>query len=215
MIYWTIFIGSLLMGFSGAMMPGPLLTVTINQSLRKGIKAGPQLIFGHAILELSLVTVILVGLGKFITLPIVKGIIGLGGGIFLLWMGYGILREVLRNNSGLELTWESEQKQMNPVLAGITTSAANPYWSIWWATVGAGSLLLAGNYGLWGFVAFYAGHILADFSWYSLVSVAVVGGKKLFTPTVYRGVLLVCGVFLLGLAVYFVYSGIGFLSGRF
>ncbi|MDA8443230.1 MAG: LysE family transporter [Peptococcaceae bacterium] len=210
MIYWTIFVGSLLMGFSGAIMPGPLLTVTINESLRRGAKAGPQLVVGHALLELTLVGLILGGLGTVITLPPVKGCIGVVGGVFLLWMAYGILRDAANNKTSLDLVGNAGRGNLNPFIAGITTSAANPYWSIWWASVGAGSLLLAGVYGFAGLVVFYFGHILADFTWYSVVSLAVAGGKRLFTARIYRLILAVCGVFLLGLAGYFIHSGLNF-----
>jgi len=44
----VIFMTSLVMGFSGAIMPGPLLTVTINESLRRGARVGPQIVTGHA-----------------------------------------------------------------------------------------------------------------------------------------------------------------------
>lgn len=207
----AIFAASLFMGFSGAIMPGPLLTVTINESLRQGPWTGPKLVVGHALLELLLVILILLGLGPAFTLPLVKAIIGLVGGGFLLWMGYGILRESLSKRLSLDLDGKDGTPRLHPVLTGITVSASNPYWSIWWATAGAGSLMLALSHGPGGAISFYSGHILSDFIWYSLVSTAVAKGKKLFTPLIYRLILGICGVFLLGLALYFMYSGLSFL----
>lgn len=207
---WAIFTASLLMGFSGAIMPGPLLTVTINESIREGAIAGPKLILGHAILELLLVILIFFGLGTFFTWPIVKGVIGLVGGLFLIWMGYGITREALAKNISLNLEGNSETRHMNPVFAGVTVSASNPYWVIWWATAGSSSLMLAAANGISGAVSFYSGHILADFLWYTLLSTAIAKGRKLFTPLVYRVILTICGLFLFFLAFYFIYSGVNF-----
>ena len=51
----AIFFASFGLAFSGAMMPGPLLTVTISESPRKGFITGPLLILGHAVLEVALV----------------------------------------------------------------------------------------------------------------------------------------------------------------
>jgi len=210
MALWTIFVTSLIMGFSGAILPGPLLTVTINESLRRGAKAGPLIVSGHALLELALVSAVVLGLGSVIAQPAVKGTIGIVGGLFLLWMAYGILREAL-GNAALSLKGQEGVKRLDPVVAGIIVSASNPYWSIWWATAGASSLMLAATNGLAGAASFYLGHILSDFLWYTLVAAAVAGGKKLFTPVVYRLVLGVCGFFLLGLAGYFVYAGLSFV----
>ena len=208
---WTIFFASFMMGFSGAIMPGPLLTVTINESLHQGPLVGPKIVSGHAVLELFLVVMIFLGMGMFITLPLVKASIGLLGGFFLFWMAYGIIKEATDKTLVLTLNAHQNNKRINPILAGISVSASNPYWSIWWATAGISSLMLAGKSGLLGAASFYSGHILSDLVWYSLVSIAVAKGRQIFTPLVYRSILGFCGVFLFGLAGYFMYSGIDFL----
>lgn len=210
----SIFLASLLMGFSGAIMPGPLLTVTINESLRRGFKAGPLIVLGHALLELFLVVLLLVGLGTFLANPPVKGLIGLLGGAFLFWMAYGMIQEARRKDLDFSLTSAHiGKKSLNPIVLGTTTSASNPYWSLWWATVGMGSLVLAGKNGFLGLASFYLGHISSDLIWYSLVSGAVATGRRVFTPVIYRGILWVCGLFLIGIAIYFMYSGIQFFAG--
>src|SRR4030065_277109 len=99
----------------------------------------------------------------------------------------------------------------NPVLAGILVSLSNPYWLLWWATVGSSYVVWAMGVGIVGLIAFYSGHILSDLSWYSLVSLLVASGRKIVRDKVYRGLLLACGIFLLGLGGYFVFSGIRFL----
>lgn len=208
---WTIFMTSLAMGFSGAIMPGPMLTVTINESLRRGAKVGPEIASGHALLELALVVAIFYGLGTYITWPVVKGSIGIIGGLFLFWMAYGILKETFHSGT-LEFSEEGTDTGIRPWVAGITVTASNPYWFLWWATAGAGSLMIAANHGVLGAVCFYLGHILADYIWFAFVAYTIARGKKLFTPWVYRLVLGVCGFFLIGLAGYFVYSGAGFLA---
>ncbi|MHB0977574.1 MAG: LysE family transporter, partial [Candidatus Aquicultorales bacterium] len=90
-------------------------------------------------------------------------------------------------------------------LSGIATSLANPYWSLWWAAIGA--LILKDvlkTSGLGGLGSFYLGHIAGDFAWYGLVGVAVAGGRRVLSDSVYRGVLMVCGVFLTALAGAFI-----------
>ena len=207
---WVIFLTSLIMGFSGAIVPGPLLTVTINESLRRGARVGPQIASGHALLELALVIAIFFGLGAYITLPLVKGTIGIVGGLFLFWMAYGILKESFHSDA-LDLSGEITEKGLQPWVAGITVTASNPYWFLWWATAGAGALMVAAGQGILGAIIFYIGHVLSDYIWFILVAFTVARGRNLFTPRIYHIVLSVCGLFLVGLAIYFVYSGTGFL----
>jgi len=46
---------------------------------------------------------------------------------------------------------------VRPVIDGIVTSASNPYWSLWWATIGLGYLLLSRGQGSRGVLAFFPG----------------------------------------------------------
>ncbi len=206
---WAIYLASMVMGFSGAMIPGPMLTVAIKESLYRGIKAGPQMVLGHALLELLLIIAIFFGLGQLIMWPLLQGVIGVIGGLFLFWMSYGILREAWFL-ADINFTGQAAGNSLHPILTGVTVSLANPYWPLWWATAGISSLMLAAGNGVAGFASFYLGHITADFTWYTFVSFAVVSGKKLLTPLIFRIILSICGVFLLGLAGYFVYSGLVF-----
>ena len=88
----AIFGGSFALALSGALMPGPLLTVTVSESARIGSKAGPLLITGYGMLELLLVVALILGLGPFLKSPMVMGIIALVGGDMLVWMGIDMLR---------------------------------------------------------------------------------------------------------------------------
>jgi arginine exporter protein ArgO len=65
--------------------------------------------------------------------------------------------------------------------------------------------------GLIALVVFYLGHISADLIWYTGVSVGIVSGKKVLSDKIYRIILLICGIFLIGLAFYFIYNGIKLL----
>ena len=69
MVLWGVFISAFLIGFSGAVMPGPMLGITIDGSLKKGWTAGPLVVLGHGILELSLITVMIFGLKDFFSNP--------------------------------------------------------------------------------------------------------------------------------------------------
>jgi threonine/homoserine/homoserine lactone efflux protein len=93
-----------------------------------------------------------------------------------------------------------------PVLAGALTSAANPYWVIWWATVGLAYLTKSYAAGVVGVSAFYVGHVLGDLTWYSLVSIVIAAGRRFIDAAVYRAMLTVCAGFMLTLAAVFLVS---------
>lgn len=205
----AIYFSALAVGLTGAMMPGPLLTITVSETGRGGLKGGLKPVLGHGILELVLVIGLSLGLSRVLQLPLVAGTIGVLGGLVLLWMGYGIVRAAIRKEVSLSLTAASGPRSgAGPVLAGVVTTISNPYWLLWWATAGAAYLLLAWNQGLPGLTAFYAGHISADLAWYGLVAILIHSGRRFLGDGVYRGILLVLGSFLVVTAVGFVVFGV-------
>ncbi len=205
---WGIFLSALIIGFSGAMMPGPMLGVTIDGSLKKGSVAGPMVVSGHGILELILVVVMAFGLKDFFANPKVAGLIGLVGGVFLMWMGYGMVRLAVRNAVSIQDGAKGRFSAQSLVLAGAVVSITNPYFIMWWATTGMEMIRQAYALGFLGVAFFYMGHILSDLIWYSAVSVGVSRGKKILSDVVYRRVIFALGLFLIGFSLYFMYSGV-------
>lgn len=208
-ILLTIFVSSFVIALSGALMPGPLLTVAISESSQRGFITGPLLIAGHALLELGLVIALLLGLAPFLQQPAVFIATALVGSVILFWMAFGMFKSL----PTLRLSWEANQKKRNnPVTSGILMSVANPYWIIWWATIGLGYILYSWQFGLVGVAFFFVGHILADLGWYSLVAAMVAGGRQYLSDRLYRGLIAVCAVFLVVFAGYFAYAGLAKLT---
>ena len=201
----AIFFSSFVIALSGAMMPGPLLTATISESSRRGFVTGPLLIAGHGILEMVLVFSLLLGLAPFLQQRSVFVATAFGGSAILLWMAFGMFRSL----PSLRLSWEAgnEDNSKKLLFSGILLSLANPYWIIWWATIGLGYILYSWQYGLWGVAFFFAGHILADLAWYGAVAAAVTRGRHFLTDRLYRGLIAGCAAFLVVFACYFAYAG--------
>jgi len=210
LIFLGIFSSSFLIALSGALMPGPLLTYTVAESARRGFWAGPIIMLGHGFLELGLVVLLLLGIGAIINQPVIMGIVGLTGAVILWWLGYGLIQAA--RNARLDLTGGGS-RSVHPFWAGIFMSLANPYWLIWWVTLGLGYVLFAYKYGLWGVLFFFVGHFMADLAWYSLVSMAVAQGKKFISDRLYHNFMLVCALFLMIFGCYFGYQGIKTLLG--
>ena len=199
---WGIFVGSFIICLSGAVMPGPVLAITITHAVRLGVRAGPLVVLGHAILEAALLVALAAGLGSLLTRPGVSGIIS-GAGAVIMWV---LGASMLRSLPGLHLDLEARaEKASSPVRDGFLMTLANPYWSLWWATIGLSMMALATSRGLgwWGIGLFFAGHIAADLAWYLLVAFVVARGRRFISDRIHRGVVGVCAVFLLIFGAYF------------
>ena len=213
----VVFGTALLIGFSGAIVPGPLLSVTINESLRRGAVGGLLVVCGHGLLEMLLVIGIASGFNKILALKTVGSVIGVSGGLVLLWFGYSIICNISRE---IDVFKDEEGKTKGkkegwhaPVIAGIVTSISNPFWFLWWAAVGTALIVQALSQGTAGLIAFYSGHILADFIWYMFVTIMVVYSKRFLNEKTYKIILIACGIFLICFGIYFILSGFGLVGG--
>ncbi|MDP8252913.1 MAG: LysE family transporter [Candidatus Kaelpia aquatica] len=200
MNYLSIFLISFVIALSGALAPGPLLTTVIAKSARHGFKAGPLIILGHAVLEVLMIILIALGLSNLINQPYVIKIISIFGAAILFLFGINMLKSI--KNISLKLEAE-KSKNSNLALLGITMSIASPYWSIWWLTIGLGLVLGAGKLGFTGIGVFFAGHIIADLIWYSIVSLTISKSKRFISDKTYKIIIFICGLILIGFGIYF------------
>ncbi len=197
-------IASFWVGLSGAMVPGPMLTVTISDSMKKGSKAGPLVVFGHYIAEVTIMILLVLGLGWVIKSEIVTMIIGGVGGLMLIYIGYTMAKSPVPE----EIPAEGDHGETRgSIISGILSSVSNPYFYLWWATVGWAFLLKGIELaGIFGVISFLVGHWGADLSWYSLVSIFTNKGRHMLPEKRYRIIMIVCGVFLVSMGFYFIYS---------
>lgn len=191
---------SFIIGLSGALAPGPTLVATIQASMQRGWMAGPMVTLGHMLIESIVFLMIFAGVST--------AIIGFSreiaviGGFALVAFGAMTLRESRAGFSGAA----TEGTVTNPFLAGFVTGVSNPYFWIWWITVGGALLLSTLESGPVLAIAFMAGHWGADLGWYTLVSSGIHSGRNLLLLKGYRYVLLFCGIAML-------FFGISFMAG--
>lgn len=203
-----MFFSSMLIAYSGAIMPGPMLAVVVAESPRQGVRAGPLVVLGHALLELALLGLLVLGLGPLLEREGVQAVLSVVGGVMLVATAAVMLLSVARGTARLEYGAADGRAHGRAVLGGIVSSLSNPYWSIWWATIGLSLLTKAYALGAAALVAFYVGHILGDLTWYSAVSGVITAGRRWITPRRYRVMVAVMACFLLVLAAWFVVSGV-------
>jgi threonine/homoserine/homoserine lactone efflux protein len=208
----ALFLSALVVGLSGAMMPGPVLTYTLQKSLSTGPRAGFIIILGHAILEFALVVVIFFGFDLVLKSEAAQIAIGLVGGVLLAYMGVGMIRDSLKNRLTVQAGADSSGSR-GMLLSGIALSATNPYFLLWWAIIGLGFIMQSyDSLGYTGVVIYYFGHISADFLWYGTISVVVGVTRKFIKEKPYRIVIAVLGCLLIFFGVKFVWGAVDNLT---
>lgn len=191
----------ILISLSGIMMPGPVFAVTLSKGYESPL-AGIGIALGHGLIELPLVAIIYFGFARFFHLELVKTIVGIAGGSILIYMGSGMFR--IRH----EIDEKVHSLAQGSITAGFLTSTSNPYFFLWWATIGAALMTKAITFGVAGIILFVVVHWLSDLSWYSLVSLVVYRSKHLWSKKL-RGILFgLCGAILIGFGGWFIISAV-------
>lgn len=207
---WIVFSLSFVTSLSGALMPGPLFTYTIARTLgadRRGWITGPRVIAGHAVIEVVLLSAIVLGVTEFIRGPAAAKVIGILGGALLVYMGIGLIRTTFRAKD-LDLSAAPRgagvMSRLGPSAAGAVVSMANPYWWVWWVTIGSAFLVRFDiTFGRWPLLAaFYVGHELGDLGWYTAVSTAVALGRRTFPRAIVTWLLAACGAGMIGFGIW-------------
>jgi len=196
-----VFLGLVIViSLSGVMTPGPVFAAAVTKGYKDKM-AGVKIALGHGMVEIPLMIVIAaVGLGaeELFDEPGVKLGIGLVGGILLIFLGVTMIRTRKNIAEG-----GKEETAWNATTAGIITTSANPYFFVWWATVGVAMILNAQWFGPMVVVVFAAVHWSCDLAWYSFTSFAVYRTKHLWTPLVHEIVFGACGVTMIAFGLYF------------
>ena len=188
---------------SGVMQPGPVTATVITMGTRNRY-AGVLLALGHGIVEFPLMVIIVLGVGKFFEMRSVQIAIGLTGGLFLILMA---TQGLFSLRAKVDTT--SKALSGKPILAGMILSAGNPFFLIWWATVGLALATQAAQWGIWAFVLFALTHFSMDLIWLQILSWASFKGSVLLGRRGLRFVLLFCSAALLAFGLFFIYRAIG------
>ena len=202
-----ILLSVVVISLSGVMMPGPMFAMALAKSHRSPW-AGVQISLGHAVIEVPLILLIYFGAARFFQYSAVQLALSVLGGGMIVWMGFDLFR------ARRKLSREGRDTRYSAFMAGILMSGLNPFFLVWWATVG--SLLLM-NFlaavGTWGLTIFIVVHWLCDLVWLSLVSVTIFKTHRFWGQNIQELVFVLLGVLLAYFGGMFIIKGIDGYSG--
>ena len=194
----------IIISVSGVMSPGPLFAANITYGLKEGFRSGIKIAIGHSIVELPLV--ILLGIGAFSLeiFPEFRVIISIFGAITLFGFAGMQIKAIFKKNGGI-----STKPKHGPIITGILFSALNPFFIIWWLTIGL--KLISDAMLVWAFAGVlivFVFHIWMDFVWLGMVAFFASKSVKIISNRNYK-------IIMAGLSLILIYFGITFLTDIF
>jgi len=200
---------TIIISASGALSPGPLTVATVAVSLKRNWKVGVLAALGHMTVEIPYIIILILiyeQIKIFLQNFIVKVLFLTFILIFILMFAFFIIRESL---SKVKIEMKIE-KIYHPFLIGVIFSILNPYFLLWWVTVGfvlIKIIIESGNLLLF-FIIMYIAHVWLDYAWLTgLASVASLSTNFLGSKG-HRIIMFCLGIFL-------IYLAIGIIFGEF
>jgi threonine/homoserine/homoserine lactone efflux protein len=182
---------------SGVMSPGPITAATLAAGARNR-RAGSWICAGHVAVELPLILLVAAGFGTFLGWRSIRSAIGLVGGALMLLMGVQLLASLRQSQNAA-----SPSAERHPFWIGVVLSIANPYFLLWWATVGFSLIGQALDFGVLAVVLFAIAHWMCDLGWLEALSYAGFRGSS-FGIRGEKIISLVCALMLLGFGLQFI-----------
>ena len=186
---------------SGVMAPGPLFAANIAYGVNQSTKAGIKMAAGHTIVELPLVIILGIGVFSLENFPEFRTIISIFGALTMfVFAGIQIKTVLCKKESKI-----IHQKH-SPIIAGIILSALNPFFIVWWSSIGF--KLISDAMIIWAFagiIVLFLFHIWMDFAWLGTVAFLAKKSSKILSNKNYK-------IMMLCLSISLVYFGITFLN---
>ena len=182
---------------SGALAPGPMFAANLIYGSKYGARSGLSFAVGHTVVEFPIIVFLGGGLLSVEKQPHVASLIGLIGGISLIVFGVYQTKTSLSFRQ-VKLKWGSANLYKSSVIAGIIFTALNPFFILWWLTIGSRLVLDALSFGsLVGLAVLFVSHIWIDYAWLTIVAHFAKKGTSVLDIKVYRGLLVVFSLVLI------------------
>ncbi len=196
-----ILLSVVVISLSGVMMPGLMFGVTLVKSL-KSPWAGAEIALGHAVIEVPIILLIYFGFARFFENIVVQLVLSILGGGMIIWLGVSMFR------ARTEMVHGEKDLPYNAFIAGILTTALNPFFWLWWVTIGIMLEMKFLDFGVMGLAVFIVVHWLCDLVWLSFVSNLVYRTHSLWGRKFQEGLFITGSLLLVGFGVWYTISGV-------
>ncbi len=182
------------LGLAAGFSPGPLLALTISQTLRYGVGEGIKVAFAPLFTDAPIIVASLVVLSLFARVVPVLGVVTLAGAVFVGWLGFDSFR-------ASSLHGKESGAEARTLVKAICTNFLSPHPYIFWMTVGA-PLVIRTWAGSKLAAALFPPLFLASLAAAKVV-VALAAGrtKSMLTDRIYSIVMKVLGLALFACAI--------------
>jgi len=192
---------------SGALAPGPLSFSAISHGAKLGARGGLAFAVGHTLFEFPLIILLALGLNTIVNEPAVKLFTGVIGGLALLVFGAMQIREYF--SSRFSVPKSRGTVFQNPILIGLVFTGLNPFFIVWWLTVGGSLIFEALELALLpGVILMYAFHVWMDYAWLTVVAHFARVGINMIGARWYRAIMAFFGVVLIYFGITFLVSAL-------
>jgi threonine/homoserine/homoserine lactone efflux protein len=191
----------ILISLSGVMAPGPMTAVVLSRGVNSP-HAGARISLGHALVEIPLILLLMLGLGHFLEIQYIKPSISIIGSLLLINLGW----QMWKNSSSPQIP--SPNLKASDLKAGMLLSLSNPFFILWWATLGLALISKAREFQTLGITLFILIHWLCDLIWFWILSYISYRGKNFFGLAFQKYLFVICGGFLFYLAWVFLNNGL-------
>ncbi|MCA9819844.1 MAG: LysE family transporter [Nitrosarchaeum sp.] len=186
---------------SGVLSPGPLFTSNILFGIREGTKAGIKIAAGHAVVEFPLMVLLGIGVLSLGIFPHFRAIITVLGALVLFGFAIFQIKSILQKKEISKIN-----QKYGTITTGIVFSALNPFFIIWWLSVGfkliSDAMLI---WSLGGIIILFILHVWMDFAWLGTTSYFAKKSSKIISSKIYR-------LIILSLSLSLIYFGVIFLN---
>jgi len=195
----SLVVATVLITASGALAPGPLTVSTIAIGVNGGWREGFKVAIGHAMFELpyiALLSTTYYSLESILRWKSLKVVLAVILTIVIIYFSIDLLRTSIVKSG--ELHVKSGVAFKNPILLGVTFTCLNPYFLLWWFTIGMPLITYSISLGLpLGLLIMYIAHVWMDLLWLSLIAHLSFKSLKLIGGLGYRITLSILAVILL------------------